>query len=117
MRRLAIILALLPCLAAQAAWADELVMFERSGCSWCERWHREVGQAYPNSSESAQAPLRVVSLDRARPGDLKNLGPIRFTPTFVVIACGQEKGRITGYPGAMHFWGLLDSLLERPAAC
>jgi hypothetical protein len=113
----ALALAGLLILAAPAARADELVMFERAGCGWCERWHSEVGQVYPKSAESARAPLRVVSLDRNRPTDLKTLGPIRYTPTFVVMACGEEKGRITGYPGEAQFWGLLDRILERPAAC
>ena len=39
--------------------------------------------------------------------------PERFTPVFVLIDNGREIGRIRGYPGEDHFWGLLGTLLAK----
>jgi thioredoxin-related protein len=116
-RRLALLLLLVFSLAAHAARAEELVMFERPGCVYCERWHREVGPAYENSEEGRKAPLKRVDLSLGMPKKLEALGKVRFTPTFVVMSCGQEKGRILGYPGENQFWGLLDRILETPSSC
>ncbi len=92
-------------------------MFERPGCVYCERWLKEVGPAYAMSEEGRKAPLRRVDLSLGMPKRLEALGRMRFTPTFVVLSCGQEKGRILGYPGEAPFWGLLDRILEEPASC
>lgn len=91
--------------------AAELVMFERDGCAWCARWDREVGTIYPRTPEGAVAPLRRINLDRTSvpEGGLK--GPVRFTPTFVLLDGGREIARITGYMGEDAFWGLLGKFL------
>lgn len=104
--------------AALAAQAAELVMFEERGCAWCARFDAEIGPIYPKTAEAARAPLRRVDLARELPPDLAGLRPVTYTPTFVLIEKGLEVGRIQGYPGEMHFWGLLGMLLERlgPAA-
>jgi hypothetical protein len=57
--------------------------------------------------------LRRVDLDGGMPAELAHLRPVSFTPTFVLLEEGREVGRIQGYPGEMHFWGLLGLLLER----
>lgn len=88
-------------------------MFERQGCPWCRAWHREVGPAYPKTTEARLAPLRRVDVGGPRPADLKFLGPIRATPTFVVVHGGREYGRIEGYPGDDMFWGLLAPMVNR----
>ncbi|HEX6958200.1 MAG TPA: transcriptional regulator [Ferrovibrio sp.] len=99
-------------IAPARAQPAQLVMFERSDCRWCLAWHREVGGGYPLSDEGKTAPLRRVDLDGERPGDLAKLA-ILYTPTFVLVACGRETGRITGYPGADFFYPRLDNLLEQ----
>ncbi len=88
----------------------ELVMFEREDCAWCQAWHREIGPGYGKSAEGELAPLRRVDLDRPWPTDLPKLG-IRFTPTFVLMLCGRESGRLIGYPGADFFYPKVESLL------
>jgi hypothetical protein len=35
------------------------------------------------------------------------------TPQFVLVANGREIGRIRGYPGEDHFWGLLGVLIKK----
>jgi hypothetical protein len=87
-------------------------MFESRTCPWCARWHDEVGVVYAKTAEGQRAPLRRVDLDEPRPADLRGLGAIIYTPTFVLMEHGMEAGRILGYPGEDHFWGLLGSLLE-----
>jgi hypothetical protein len=37
----------------------------------------------------------------------------RMTPVFVLVDGGREIGRIRGYPGEDHFWGLLGELMAR----
>jgi hypothetical protein len=100
-------------LAGTPARAAELVMFRVPGCSWCQAWDREVGDAYANSPEAKIAPLREVRLDRDRDGGLELERGVRFTPTFVLARDGVEVGRIVGYPGEAFFWGQLGGLIEQ----
>jgi hypothetical protein len=100
-------------LAGVPARAAELVMFRVPGCSWCQAWDREVGDAYANSPEAKIAPLREVRLDRDRDGGLELKRGVRFTPTFVLARDGVEVGRIVGYPGEAFFWGQLGGLIEQ----
>lgn len=98
---------------ATGATAAELVMFESSTCTWCEAWDREVGMIYGRTSEARVAPLRRVDIGAQRPDDLAEVRGIVYTPTFVLIEDGQEVGRIIGYPGEAHFWGLLGIELKK----
>ncbi len=100
-------------IAAASAGAAELVMFEAAGCSWCEAWDRDVGTVYPKTDEARLAPLRRVDIDAPRPPDLAGIRGVVYTPTFVLIDDGMEVGRILGYPGEAHFWGLLGVELGR----
>ena len=93
--------------------AAELVMFDEAGCVWCRRWDAEIGQAYPNTDEGRRAPLRRIDISRAASSGIKLATPVRATPTFVLVEAGAEVGRITGYPGADFFWGMLGELLAR----
>lgn len=97
--------------ASDAAPRAELVMFERDGCPWCQRWHQEVGLGYPKSDEGLRAPLRVVRSSEAAGASLK--APLTMAPTFVLVSNGREVGRIVGYPGADFFYGLLDELMRK----
>jgi len=107
--------------AALAAWvsvlnppagAAELVMVERDDCSWCKRWHAEVGESYMKAEEGRQAPLRRWRLEQGQP-KLAMKEPVRFTPTFILVEDGREIGRITGYLENGMFWGLLGDLLKK----
>jgi hypothetical protein len=102
---------LLMLLAAKPVWAGELVMFERADCPICLRWNLEIAAIYPKTPESATAPLRRVTL--GTDAGVALTGPVRYTPTFVLVADGRELGRIVGYQDDATFWGLLDVLLAR----
>jgi hypothetical protein len=98
---------------SQPARAAELVMFEDAGCMWCARFNAEIGPIYPKTEEGQRAPLRRVDMGKAVPGDLAFIETERFTPLFVLVDQGREIGRIRGYPGEDHFWGLLGMLIRK----
>ncbi len=92
---------------------DELVMFEQAGCPYCAAWDREIGTVYAKTDEAHVVPLRRVDIHAPRPADLKDVELAHFTPTFVVMHCGREFARITGYISQDQFWGLLDASLKQ----
>ena len=100
-------------LGAQAASAAELIMFETAGCPWCALWNREAGVAYPKTAEGRRAPLRRLDLSEAKTIGVTFAAPVNASPTFVLVDGDREVGRITGYPGADFFWGLLDAMLQK----
>jgi len=95
------------------ARAAELIMFEQAGCVWCQAFDREIAPIYPKTDEGRRAPLRRVDITRKRPPDLAFIEVERMTPLFVLIDKGREIGRIRGYPGDDHFWGLLGALIKK----
>ncbi|HJQ56904.1 MAG TPA: thioredoxin family protein [Vineibacter sp.] len=101
---------------AGGAVAGELVMFQSRSCAWCAAWELEVGTVYEKTDEARTLTLRRVDADRDRTGGIKLAAPVEFTPTFVIVACGRELGRIAGYPGEDHFWGLLGTEIARHRA-
>jgi hypothetical protein len=94
------------------ARAAELVMFEQAGCVWCEAFDREIATVYDKTEEGARAPLRRVDIAAALPSDLAFIAVERLTPLFVLVENGREIGRIRGYPGEDHFWGLLGVMIK-----
>ena len=106
-------LMILACLSTASVQAAELLMFEEQGCVWCRRWDAEVGVAYPKTPEGRRAPLRRVDIHGPKPADIALTAPVRATPTFVLVEDGREIGRITGYPGADFFWGMLEGLMAK----
>ena len=88
-------------------------MFEQAGCVWCETFNREIAPIYAKTAEGQRAPLRRVDIDRTVPPDLAFIVVERITPQFVLVANGREIGRIRGYPGEDHFWGLLGVLIKK----
>lgn len=107
-------------LAAALAWlapvqASELLMFERDGCVWCQRWDRDVGSIYHKTAEAKLLPLRRINTESQAASDITLASPVRYTPTFVVVDNGREIGRITGYVNDDAFWGLLAALAARIA--
>jgi len=99
--------------ALPSARAAELIMFEQAGCVWCETFDREIAPIYPKTVEGQRAPLRRVNIDHTLPSDLTFLETERLAPLFVLVEKGQEIGRIRGYPGEDHFWGLLGALIRK----
>ena len=102
-----------PLISINASSAAELVMFETAFCEWCEAWDRAVGVVYHKTEEGRAAPLRRVELHAPRPEGLESIEGIVYTPTFVLVEDGSEIGRINGYPGDDHFWGLLGEMVRK----
>jgi thioredoxin-related protein len=96
-----------------SARAAELLMFERDGCVWCQRWDHDVGPIYGKTDEAKRLPLRRINIDTPTNQNVELTAPVRYTPTFVVSDHGREIGRITGYMGDDAFWGLLGTLLAK----
>jgi hypothetical protein len=111
--RLLLCAAVFGVLALARAQAAELVMFEQKGCPWCAVFDREIATIYPKTPEGARAPLRRVDIAKPLPHDLAFVTVERMTPVFVLVDAGREIGRIRGYPGEDHFWGLLGELMAR----
>lgn len=106
----AVLVAALVLWTGAAARAAELVMYEIKGCPWCAKWHREIGPLYGKTDEGRLLPLRQVQLGSA-PADLTAVKDVKVAPTFVVVACGTEVGRIVGYQGDDLFWGELSKII------
>lgn len=99
--------------AVQVQADTALLMAERAGCVWCDRWNAEIAPIYPKTPEGQAAPLRRVDITQPLPEDISLDRPIVFTPTFVLLENGVETGRLEGYPGEDFFWGLLSQMLEQ----
>ena len=99
--------------AAGNAFAAQLIMVEQQGCSWCQIWNEEIGEAYPKTDEGQIAPLRRIDLGDGWPEDLKDIRPERLTPTFILVENGEEIGRLRGYPGEHFFWPMLAEMLKK----
>jgi thioredoxin-related protein len=95
----------------ESALSAELVMFRRDGCPWCTVWEREIEPIYGKTAVGQRVPLRKRDIaDMSR--DLSLRGPIRYTPTFVVVEGGRELARIEGYAGDDFFWAQLENLIR-----
>jgi hypothetical protein len=103
--------------ASAASSACQLIMFQTPSCAWCQAWEREVGVIYDKTTESRVAPLRRIDVRKHIPSDVHMLEPIVYTPTFLLLNRDREVGRITGYLGEDHFWGLLGVLLDKQDGC
>ena len=111
--RIALVAAISVFAVLPTARAAELIVFEQAGCVWCETFDREIAPIYPKTVEGQRAPLRRVNIDHTLPSDLAFLEMERLAPLFVLVEKGQEIGRIRGYPGEDHFWGLLGALIRK----
>ena len=99
------------CVLAVPSGAAELVMVEQPGCHYCERWHAEIGPAWPRTAAARFAPMRHVQL-RDIPDDLDLARRASFTPTFILVDDdGTELARLEGYPGADFFWPMIEAML------
>lgn len=101
--------------AALPARASELIMFEQAGCTYCQRWDREVGSLYEKTAEARMLPLRRLHIREQSQLGATLAAPVRFTPTFVIVDQGREIGRITGYINDDAFWGLLGMYITKIA--
>lgn len=93
--------------------AAELLMVEQHNCPYCEKFHAQIGPAYPNTDEGQRAPLRIIMIDDPMPEELAHIEPAFVTPTFILLENNEEIDRLVGYPGDEHFWFLLNEMLEK----
>ena len=100
-------------LSVSSARAAELVMFEQAGCAWCEAFDREIAPVYGKTLKARARRCAASILRSPVPGDLAFIDVERLTPLFVLVDKGREIGRIRGYPGEDHFWGLLGVLITK----
>ena len=96
--------------AASFAEAAQLVMIDSAACSYCQRFKHEVAPTYAATRFGENAPLRLVSVLKRWPEDLKAVTPMRFTPVFILVEHGKEVGRMYGYKGKDDFWARLEVL-------
>ena len=107
----AIFTATLLCIPCTTFAETLLLMAERDGCYWCDRWDVEIAAIYPKTSEGKTARLERFDIKTgARDVDLEK--PVRFTPTFILVNDGKEVGRIEGYPGEDFFWAMLSMMIK-----
>lgn len=105
--------AALALISGPALAVTNLVMVERDGCPYCERWNEEIGPIYPKTPEGTRAPLVRHNIRDAVPDGMDFARRVVFTPTFILLENGQEVDRLEGYPGEDFFWGLLGRMLTR----
>lgn len=91
--------------AASLAQALELVMVERKGCVYCEKWDAEVAPEYPLTNMGKMAPLRRVDIDDVD-GAVDLERKVIYTPTFLFVDGGSEVSRLEGYISEDFFWAL-----------
>ena len=91
------------------ARAADLLMVERAGCHWCERWNTEIAHIYPKTREGKLAPLRRADIHDL-PEDVTFKSRPIFSPTFVLVKDGAELGRIDGYSSEDFFWFHVEQL-------
>jgi hypothetical protein len=108
-------LAVSPTFLSPAA-AAQLIVVEDSHCGPCIRFEASVGRDYNATPQGQKAPLRRLNIADKVPSDLANVvirGPIRGTPTFILIDGGHEVGTFAGFGSSPSFWQRIDALLIR----
>lgn len=101
-------------LMASASFGEtRLMMVERHGCHWCEKWVEQIGPIYPKTPEGQAAPLLRVDINAPLPDGVSVERTLIFTPTFVLLQDGQEIWRMEGYNSEDFFWGLLGDALQK----
>lgn len=106
-----------------AASAEELWMFHKSDCFYCQTFLYQIGpRKYAESEQSNILPLRIVNLEDAStyPDGLTQayqsgrISGIVGTPTFIVWDEAQERevARFIGYGGVEWFYERVDLFIR-----
>lgn len=96
-----------------AAPGLRLLMVRREGCVYCAEWDREIAPVYNQHVQGRAAPLMVVDLDGPYPDGLALARKPWLTPSFILLRDGAEVTRFEGYPGADHFFAVLQDMLDQ----
>jgi len=101
------------CFLAVPLFAAELLVVDQPFCPYCKKFDREIATAYPKTDEGAKAPMVRVQLNKPWPDNYSFVQAATVTPSFILVHEGVEIDRIEGYPGDIHFWFLLNSMLDQ----
>ncbi len=96
---------------ANSLFALELVMVEQKGCSYCEKWDKEVAPEYGLTELGRAAPLRRVDIHDMDDESFKLDSKVVFTPTFIFVENDVEVKRLEGYYSEDFFWGISEEFL------
>lgn len=92
-----------------------LLMFTSDHCPFCQAWERDIGTIYNKSPYAAHFPLQRVMADAGLPENISFAGPVKGTPTFIILSDRKEVGRFRGYVDAEMFWWQLSDFLPEDA--
>lgn len=91
----------------------ELLVFERTGCTYCRVFRRDVVPKYRHAVRGEALPLRFVDIDEVDPASLALVARIDTLPTAVIMRDGREVDRIVGYWAPDTFFKMLSHILAR----
>ncbi|MGI9332512.1 MAG: thioredoxin family protein [Gammaproteobacteria bacterium] len=115
-RSIALLIALASCAGPAFGGDLRLLMFDAPDCEFCAAWEQQVGAIYARTAEGRRAHLGRAYAFGPPPEGVSLAGPVRFSPTFVLLRNGREIDRITGYNSEEQFWGLLGRALAQVPA-
>lgn len=81
-------------------------------CPICQLFERQVAPGYANTAEGRRAPLVRLTFGEDFPPPYEWVTPAAVMPTFILVADGEEVGRIEGYTSDELFWMQLTRLLQ-----
>lgn len=88
----------------------EILVFEKTGCRYCEVFRADVAARYRELPQAVKMPMRFVDVEKADVGALGLKTSLSLVPTAVVMRDGAEVDRIQGLTSARNFFLLLQHI-------
>jgi thioredoxin-related protein len=89
----------------------EIVVVEEPNCLYCSLFRRDLFPAYAGSPRAREVPMRFLDAREVATSRLSLKSPISVVPTILVLADGEEIGRIPGYATREIFFSSINALL------
>ena len=89
----------------------EIVVVEEPNCLYCSLFRRDLFPAYSGSPRAREVPMRFLDARELATSRLSLKSPISVVPTILVLADGEEIGRIPGYATREIFFSSINALL------
>jgi len=89
----------------------EIVVVEEPNCLYCSLFRRDLFPAYAVSPRAREVPMRFLDVRELATSRLGLKSPISVVPTILVLADGEEIGRIPGYATREIFFSSINALL------
>ena len=89
----------------------EIVVIEEPNCLYCSLFRRDLFPAYAGSPRAREVPMRFLDTRELATSRLSLKSPISVVPTILVLADGEEIGRIPGYATREIFFSSINALL------